>query len=309
MKKTIKKFFGRQLVNVVTRVKNIYIRDAMNIYFKGDASIQQAIPNIEYLYQACIHAQIQFLRYNILNKEIHFKTKEGIHLVTNKDFLVFVETFCFQNYGGFLDYLKEEKYVVFDIGANRGYTTLDFAKSEACQHVFSFEPDPNTFEYIQKNRSYNPKLAPKIEAFQYGLSDKTQTLTFFQPNDGSDWTTTSNIEFGNSYWSDERKNNVKKTELEVRCASEEIKRIADSYQLGNIQKIMKIDIEGAEYEVLTDLEKNGVLESFSLIFGECHLGYEDIEKITKEHFDLIHLEKGPIKGLYNFILLNKTQGA
>lgn len=307
MKNKIKKYFGRKLSSVVIRIKNIYLRDSMKIFFKGDSSLQEEIPNVEHLYQACAFSNIEFLRYNVLNKEIHFKTKDGIHLITNKDFLVFIETFCYKNYSGYLDYIKD-KYVVFDIGANRGYTTLDFAKEEDCLQVFSFEPDLNTFSYMKKNLSFNEKLAQKIMAFDYGLFNKTQTLTFYQPNDGSDWTNTSNIDFGNSYWTSERKENLIKTDLEVRCASEEIKRIVSLYKLNDVKKIMKIDIEGAEYEVLTELEENGVLDTFSLIFGECHLGIEGILDISSQNFNLIHLENGPIKGLFNFILVNKKLG-
>lgn len=45
---------------------------------------------------------------------------------------------------------------------------------------------------------------------------------------------------------------------------------------------------------------NSKLNSFNIIFGECHSGIAGIFKICNKYFDLVHIEEGLIDGCFNF---------
>ena len=41
---------------------------------------------------------------------------------------------------------------------------------------------------------------------------------------------------------------------------------------------MKIDVEGAEYQILPNLYKNNILNKFDIIYIEVHKGLDSLEK-------------------------------
>lgn len=66
---------------------------------------------------------------------------------------------------------------VLDIGANLGWYALHVAKAKPGSSVFSFEPVPSTFGYLNANIALN-KLS-NIKTFNFGLSDNEGTFSFF----------------------------------------------------------------------------------------------------------------------------------
>ena len=282
--------------------------DQLRHFFKDNPSVFN-IKNIIHLYFACLSSGVEFLHYIELGDEIHLLTKEGLHLITDRYFWVFNEIFSEKQYAVYKKYNKSD-YVVFDIGANRGYSALYFAQDENCQRVFCFEPDINTFAFLQKNVALNPKQAEKIKTFNYGLFDKADMLTFYQPQDGSDAVNTSKMDFGDHNWSEERKRLIKENILEVKRASEAIADLLARFVMPpHFYKIIKIDIEGAEYEVLGELKESGLIRTFSVIIGESHFGMERILDICDNDFDLVYLKKGTMDGVFIFLFLNKSREA
>lgn len=61
---------------------------------------------------------------------------------------------------------------VIDIGAHTG--NMSVAYSLFANKVFSFEPNPATFEVLEKNSQVNPKIQP----FNYAVSDEEGALEF-----------------------------------------------------------------------------------------------------------------------------------
>jgi len=278
----------------------------MHLFFKSNSAVFN-IKNIIHLYYACLSSSVEFKHYNELHDEIHLQTKDGLNIITDRYFWIFNEIFGEKQYAVYKDYIDSE-YVIFDIGANRGYSALFFAQDKICKQVFSFEPDKTTFAFLQKNLSLNPKQAEKVKAYNYGLYNKNEILTFFQPQDGSDAVNTSKMEFGEYHWSNERKSKIKESLLEVKQASEVMTDLLSEFDtLTQLPKIMKIDIEGAEYEVLSELKESGLLRTFSIIFGECHFGMEGIMDICDKDFNLVYLKKETMDEVYNFLLVNKLQ--
>lgn len=79
----------------------------------------------------------------------------------------------------FCSLIHPEDYV-FDIGANVGCTSILFG--EFAQRVFSFEPSPSTYSYLQKNiKQANLK---NVELFNIGLGDTAgeSEITFAPSN-------------------------------------------------------------------------------------------------------------------------------
>jgi FkbM family methyltransferase len=72
--------------------------------------------------------------------------------------------------------LVKNNSVCFDIGANIGETTLNFARLAREGKVYSFEPVPFLFERLQTNVSFNN--FPNIFLNNLALSDKKEQLFF-----------------------------------------------------------------------------------------------------------------------------------
>ena len=65
---------------------------------------------------------------------------------------------------------------VIDAGACFGDTALAFAHSVGAEgHVYTFDPLPRHFSIMQENFAMNPELAPRITAFDVGLSNEDHT--------------------------------------------------------------------------------------------------------------------------------------
>jgi len=192
---------------------------------------------------------------------------------------------------------------MIDAGANRGYSALYFANNSLCQRVYSYEPDKETFSYLQKNMKLNPQLSPKIVAKNVGLFHSDDILTFYH-HGKTDGINSTDAEFLKRF-DKKRKNEMVPLQIEVKKASVEL---AEIIQQRSDEKdiFLKIDIEGAEYSVLTDLKAAGILQNIYLIFGECHNGFEEIMNICGDTFECVFLNTCRIKGLYNFIIKNKN---
>jgi FkbM family methyltransferase len=67
---------------------------------------------------------------------------------------------------------------VIDIGAHTG--NMSVAYSLFANKVISFEPNPSTFEVLEKNSQLNPNISP----FNYAISDEEGPLTFHYSDNG-----------------------------------------------------------------------------------------------------------------------------
>lgn len=67
---------------------------------------------------------------------------------------------------------------VMDIGANIGWFSLSFARVPSVKRVFSFEPIPHTFRYLERHIALNDE-GKTISAFNMGLSDVIEEKVFF----------------------------------------------------------------------------------------------------------------------------------
>lgn len=148
---------------------------------------------------------------------------------------------------------------VADIGAHIGSTTLIMRKAVGKEgEVLAYEPNPVNFEMLKKTVEENS--LGNVETFQYALSDSNGDISLKH----NDWNTGASSIRGSEHVSEV-------FEVEEKKASESLPLDTDW---------AKIDIEGTEYEVITDLEGN--LQSFKGLFLEFHpsrLSENEIEEL------------------------------
>jgi len=124
----------------------------------------------------------------------------------------------------------ESKKIYYDIGAHVGYYTLLFSKFG--EKVYSFEPEKTNFEFLIKHIKLN-KLN-NVFAFNFAIYSHKKTL-FFEVNE--DRTEGKISEKGNL--------KIKAYSLDYLCFEKKL----------DLPDFIKIDVEGAEFEVLKGAKK------------------------------------------------------
>jgi len=175
---------------------------------------------------------------NIMSSEILLTTKDDVTLLCDSSDrrIAPIELLNFGDYEpvetkmmlGFVD----EHSIIVDIGANIGWYSIVLARKARQGRVFAFEPMPTTFTYLQKNLLLN--RTNNVETFNYGLSDKKETIEFFFDPNLSAATSARNI------YEDPTKHRVSANVCRMDDVLADLERI----------DLIKCDVEGAEIFVL-----------------------------------------------------------
>ncbi|NLU39168.1 MAG: FkbM family methyltransferase [Bacteroidales bacterium] len=243
-------------------------------FHRTEALIKQK--KYDRLFRKCHNSGAKMLYYYSEIDLLYIETIQKIHVTTNKEYSVFLEVFIDNIYALPPQIMRKEFYL-FDVGMNRGYASLYFANMPNCKKVFGFEIDENTYNWAIRNFELNEHLKKKISPFNFGLWDKTEEVEICSC--GSDGLTSVNnlsIKYDAIKKMQDKTSRSLKKAL-VRQASFLFNELFIETEHESL-KILKIDIEGAEYSVFEDLSSNNVLERFHLIIGECHNGLEDLQK-------------------------------
>ncbi len=135
--------------------------------------------------------------------------------------------------------------VVVDIGSNIGQYLFALKTSVPQARVYSVEADPIIFKLLKKNASN----LNKVKIFQKILSNKSGSMNFYTSKKFSTWSTLVKPEDDDAYT---------KTKVEVVDGDslfEDLKHV----------DLLKIDVEGAEWEVLMGLKKTLKKSKYILI--------------------------------------------
>lgn len=160
-------------------------------------------------------------------------------------FYIFNEIFCKSVYTPYT--LR----TYMDLGANIGLTILWYKFFNPDLEITAFEPDKYNYKIVLKNISINH--LSKVTVYNVALCDKKGTMPFYTLLDdiqNLDSALTLNQNFP-----------YKKYSVKTDKLSTYIKKPID---------LIKMDIEGAEYQVLDDLFKSNAIYKIKSIIFESH---------------------------------------
>ena len=165
---------------------------------------------------------------------------------------------------------KLQPEVILDIGSNIGASILFFHEQFPAARIYGFEPNPETFRVLQKNVG----LLPSIEVFNYGLGAADGIISV--PFDGADFSRFMSKD-KTADWSGP----LSPTSCQIKHAGDVVRNLG----LTKVD-LIKIDCEGAEYDVLTSLPLD-LLRQTKWIVGEMHdeLAFP-LLALLAPHFDL-----------------------
>jgi FkbM family methyltransferase len=145
---------------------------------------------------------------------------------------------------------------IIDCGANIGLSVLYFKKLYPEATVLAFEPDEDNYMLLQKNTAQNG--LQNVECRKHAVWVHNGVINF--ASDGTQ---------GSGIAREEATKNIVQVKTE---------RLADILQTRNVD-FLKIDIEGAELDVLKDCEP--YLHNVQCLFVEYHGKAEETAKLTQ----------------------------
>jgi len=147
---------------------------------------------------------------------------------------------------------REAVRTVLDIGANVGVTALYFSQIFPNAQIYAFEPAPDNFAVLARNVAN----CERIRAFNFGLGADDATLELFASDNP--------VNFGGYSLHAAGSDTSKKVSIAVRCVASVLEEI-----LVEKVDVIKIDTEGAEWDILTAFPES-VVQSAKYITGELH---------------------------------------
>jgi len=134
----------------------------------------------------------------------------------------------------------ENGQTIFDIGANIGWYSLNFANGKEKNKVYSFEPIAATFQNLEKNIARNP--FKNITTNNIALSNSIGELEFFFNPDELGASSSQNITGSD-------------TIQRVVCAMTTLDKFVEDNQISSLD-LIKCDVEGAELLVFQGAVKS-----------------------------------------------------
>ena len=252
--------------------KKIEIRK--NSYFIRELNLDIPAGKFNFLFsEVCL--RVLKSNYHLLNGKYEFIEGYMVFcfnklriIVTSKSELSIIEEIFIKNIYKFL-MPGNSQYQIIDIGMNVGISSLYFSDHEQVEKVYAFEPFQPTYSLAILNFKLNNHLASNIKTYNFGLGFKKEWLTVkYNPK---------NKGINSSLIDNPRIQSDDKEKILIKPAYTVISNIIEQ----NPQKefILKIDTEGAEYDILKSLFLNGIHPNIKAILIEWHFqGSEDIEQ-------------------------------
>ena len=166
--------------------------------------------------------------------------------------------------------------IIFDCGANVGTSVIFFKKYFPKSVITAYEPDPSIFLYLKQNVAANK--CDNVELVNAAVWNEKTTLLFH--SEGAD---------GGNITAD--KSSINQIEVQALVLKDEIAK-------QERVDLLKIDIEGAEYQVLEHCQS--VLRKVENIFLECHSFSSDTQKIQ----DILAILN---KSGFRYFILNESR--
>lgn len=198
-------------------------------------------------------AQMRGLRFRVREKVLGVEIGGlGFQLANPTDYFTLSEVFREELYR----FRATGPFAFMDIGANVGMASLYFAKNHEGP-VIAYELVPETAKSAKLNVALNPDLAPRIQLVHSGLGKQAAKMTMrFDPQ-----STACNSVYNQS--------GDQQTEVTLLDAAAELVQISSTYP--DRKLCVKLDAEGAEYDILDRWTEAKCMELIDLLFLEWHV--------------------------------------
>jgi FkbM family methyltransferase len=149
--------------------------------------------------------------------------------------------------------------VVLDVGMNTGITSLWLARQATVTRVYGYEPMPELFAQAQRQFAQNPVLADKICPQPFGLAAGARSAVFaYAPAYGV---------YSSEFFAPPTEQSTS-VHTALHSIGEEMARITAWHPEAPL--VLKLDAEGAEYELIPALAEGGWLSRFAYLMIEWH---------------------------------------
>ena len=149
--------------------------------------------------------------------------------------------------------------VMVDIGMNSGMASLDFLAGGSDRWAYGYELVPATAQLAERNRNMNPVQADRLQIHDFGLFDSDGTMSI---------QTSKSHPSINGLFEGFNELRDMKTDVRVVDVAVAVREIFDRHQ--DCAMVLKLDAEGAEYEIFERLEKEQLLTAFDVVMIEWH---------------------------------------
>lgn len=188
----------------------------------------------------------------------HFNDLQ-LYIESSEEFFIVKEVFVEKDY----NLVSNESFVIFDIGMNIGISSLFFALNKNVEQIYSFEPVVTTYNQAVYNLELNPAYSNKIKAFNCGLGgfSRVEKVLYNSQAKGN-----CGIRLESSLVID--KANAKEIDINIKNISEVLPDLMAKHS--GQKKVLKIDCEGAEYEIVQKLNDANLLTDIDVLLIEWH---------------------------------------
>ncbi len=205
---------------------------------------------------------------------------------TPKDIVSHNVDACRQIYKLYKLKFNSEPNTIFDLGANEGIFSLGFSECNPSASIYSFEPVKDTFDILINNLSTNN--SNNVKAFNYGVSDKSGEFKLGMP-------TVRKHSRSGIYSLFHSSGNV------VTCEIRNFNSVLNELEITG-SDIIKIDIEGSEFDVLNNAQE--FFKNSKLLSIELHPDF-DCDRVTKLLYSLGYKFLQDSRG-FDKIFINKA---
>jgi FkbM family methyltransferase len=165
--------------------------------------------------------------------------------------------------------ISKNSAIMVDVGANMGYFSLLFLANSKNSILIAYEPSPNVFLLLKNNITINGFQNVAL-LNNYAVSNKSETLLFDNNNPNQSGWGHISVNFG----------------IPVQAVSLD----DEFYESNNVIDILKIDVEGFEFNVLNGAYKLLSMHRIKNIFFEINNEMLHFQSTTKDEI-FIYLKK------------------
>ncbi len=192
--------------------------------------------------------------------------------------------------------LVKDSPLIIDVGSHIGLSILYFKKKFPKSKIIAFEPNPNVFPLLEENIIQNGLIGVEVHDVGLGLKEGKRLLYI----DSSDSNAFSTSSFHPNAW------NGKQKTLPIKVR---VKKL--SKYLNTKCDLLKMDVEGAELEILQELVESRKIEFIQNLVFEYHPINKNrfnktMKLLVENHFELeIKEDKNGDEGLI-FVIGKKS---